>query len=493
MIYDLLKPRDDLDLILKKGQLANKLKIIELELERFKRSTKRKEMISGDRYYRYKHDILDRKREVIGEGGALQEVHNLPNNHVIDNQYELAVDKKVSYLLGKPVVYDTIDEDYAKALKDVLGRRFQRVLKSVGVDSLNSGLSWLYVYYDDTGALMFKKFNAYEVLPFWSDSEHSDLDMLVRMYEVEAYNDGRYEVIEKIEVYEVGGVEYYLMQNGKLVPDLDKKPSSYIVYEDNAGVEAYNWGRIPVIPFKYNDKEIPLIRKVKSLQDAINLIMSDFQNNMEENAGNTIIVLKNYDGQDLGEFRKNLATYRAVKVRSEQGASGGIDTLHVEVNAENYRSILQTLKKALIENAKSFDSKDDRMLGGSPNQMNIQSMYSDIDLDANNMETEYQAAFEELLWFVNMHLANTGVGEFDAADVTVQFDRDMLMNEGEIINNARQSMGVISHETVVKNHSWVTNAEEEMKRIDAELSQQMEIADAYGEPGAPVEHGAGGE
>ena len=40
--------------------------------------------------------------------------------------------------------------------------------------------------------------------------------------------------------------------------------------------------------------------------------------------------------------------------------------------------------------------------------MNIQSMYSDIDLDANGMETEFQAAFEELLWFVNVHLANTG-------------------------------------------------------------------------------------
>ena len=45
-----------------------------------------------------------------------------------------------------------------------------------------------------------------------------------------------------------------------------------------------------------------------------------------------------------------------------------------------------------------YDAKDDR-LSGNPNQMNIQSMYSDIDLDANDMETEFQAAFEEILWF----------------------------------------------------------------------------------------------
>ena len=70
--------------------------------------------------------------------------------------------------------------------------------------------------------------------------------------------------------------------------------------------------------------------------------------------------------------------------------------MQVEVNADNYKVIIEIFKKAIIENAMGYDAKDDR-LAGNPNQMNIQSMYSDIDLDANGMETEYQAAFEELL------------------------------------------------------------------------------------------------
>ena len=57
---------------------------------------------------------------------------------------------------------------------------------------------------------------------------------------------------------------------------------------------------------------------------------------------------------------------------------GGVKTLTVEVNAENYKSILEVFKKALIENARGYDAKDERM-SGNPNQMNIQSMYSDID------------------------------------------------------------------------------------------------------------------
>ena len=208
-----------------------------------------------------------------------------------------------------------------------------------------------------------------------------------------------------------------------------------------------NWDRIPLIPFKYNKREIPLLNRVKSLQDGINTLLSDFENNMQEDARNTILVLKNYDGQNLGEFRRNLATYGAVKVRED----GGVETLSVEVNSENYKSILELLKKALINNARGYDAKDDRM-GNNPNQMNIQSMYSDIDLDANGMETEFQAAFEELLWFVNMDLANRGKGDFEGEEITITFNRDILINESESIDNCSKSIGILSNEKIGRAH-----------------------------------------
>ncbi len=61
------------------------------------------------------------------------------------------------------------------------------------------------------------------------------------------------------------------------------------------------------------------------------------------------------------------------------------------MDAANYELVLDLLKKALIENVRGFDEKDER-LSGTPNELNIRSMYSDIDLDANAMETEFQAA-----------------------------------------------------------------------------------------------------
>ena len=118
-------------------------------------------------------------------------------------------------------------------------------------------------------------------------------------------------------------------------------------------------------------------------------------------------------------------------------------------------------------------------MNNNPNQMNIQSMYSDIDLDANGMETEWQASFEELLWFINIHLSNTGKGEFTKEKLEIIFNRDVLINETEAITNCNNSMGVISNETIVSQHPWINDNVEELKRIKEE--KQDEIMDYIGQ------------
>ena len=193
---------------------------------------------------------------------------------------------------------------------------------------------------------------------------------------------------------------------------------------------------------------------------------------MQEDSRNTILILKNYDGTNLGEFRRNLATYGAVKVRYDGETKGGVETLEITVNAENYKVILEIFKKALIENAMGYDAKDDR-LSGNPNQMNIQSMYSDIDLDANEMETELQAAFEELLWFINVHLFNTGQGDFEGEEVQIIFNRDILINESEAIENCQKSVGILSDETIIGQHPWIDDPGEEMERLEKQREKEQ--------------------
>jgi SPP1 family phage portal protein len=241
--------------------------------------------------------------------------------------------------------------------------------------------------------------------------------------------------------------------------------------------EGYNWDRLPLIAFKYNNKEIPLIRAVKSLHDALNQVLSDFQNNMEEDPRTTILVLKNYDGTNIPEFRQNLATYGVIKVTTVDGVQGGVETLNVEVNAANYQAILMQLKRAIVENGRGFDAKEERM-DGDPNQMNIESMYTDIDLDVNAMETEFQAGFEELKWFIDQYLIHQGNPDYSEENVNFVFNRDIFINEDAKIQNCAKSVGIISNKTIVARHPWVTNLEHELKQIEEDKQAELDEMDA---------------
>lgn len=463
---------------LKAGKPITELQFFAAELTEWESSPLRREMLDGDRYYNGDHDILGRKRMAIGNDGKMEEIKYLPNNRIVDNQYAKHVDQKKNYLLGKPLTFESGNAEYVDAVKKVLNRRFMRMLKNSAVDMYNSSIIWLYPYYNDNGELVFKYFPGYEILPFWKDAAHTEIECALRLYEVEEYVSHEKRITKKVNVFKEDGVYNYVFENGVLVPDpdADKPKSSYVTVEKTKGQpQEFNWERIPLIPIKYNSREIPLIRRARGLQDAINQLRSDFVNNMEEDIHSTIIVLKNYDGQDLGEFRHNLATYGAVKVRAVEGVQGGVDKLEIEVNSENYKVVLEMLKSALIENMRSFDGKDER-LKGTPNQMNIQSLYMDIDLDANDTESELHAAFEEIFWFVNQHLANTGAGDFEGVDIKVIFNRDTLVNESEVIENCGKSAGVISDETIIAQHPWVDDPQKELEKMKAQ--KEKEAAEA---------------
>ena len=444
------------------------IQLLEYYIGKWLNSPQRKEIDSGRRYYEGFHDILDRQRQVIGRDGSLETVTNLPNNKIIDNQYKKLVDQKTNYALGKPITISTDNEKYTKELEKVFNKKFLRKLRVLGKNAIEGGIAWLHPYYGTDGEFKFKVFSAYEVLPFWKDDEHTELECAVRVYKQATFVNDKEIMKDVCEVYDQNGVTRYFLNGSKLTP-IGNKPNFTI--DD----EPFNWEHIPIIPFKYNSDEIPLIRRIKRLQDSLNEVLSDFQNTMQEDPRNTILVVENYDGADLASFRHNLATYGAVKVRTIDGVKGGVSTLKIDVKGDNYKIITTMLRRSIIENGSGFDAHEER-LDGDPNLANILSMYSDIDLDVNGMETEFQSGFEELTWFLNKHFANKGIGNFEDERVEFIFNRDIYINNSDAISNCQASMGVLSRETIVSNHPWVTSVAKEMKRIEKEEQEEL---DAY--------------
>jgi SPP1 family phage portal protein len=445
------------------------VRYLEAILRKWLDSPVRQEQLLAEKYYDGHHDILEREKKVIGADGQLVTITNVANNRLVDNQYRKLVDQKTNYVLGKPLTIATNDDNYLEQMNLVFNKKVHRQLRVLARYAVDGGISWLHPYYDNEGKFKLMVFPSYEICPIWKDKAHTELDGAMRYYEEEVFDEkGGIKLIKHVDLYTTQGITHFRYHGGSLTPE--SNPHSDHMYVDGKG---YNWTRLPIIPFKYNDKEVPLIRGVKSLQDALNQVLSDFQNNMEEDPRTTILVLKNYDGTNIAEFRQNLATYGVIKVTTVDGVQGGVEALKVDVDAANYQAILMQLKRAIVENGRGFDAKEERM-DGDPNQMNIESMYTDIDLDVNAMETEFQAGFEELKWFIDNYLKDNKKGDFTDRPVEFVFNRDIFINEDAKIENCVKSVGIISNKTILARHPWVTNIEHELKQIEEDKQADLE-------------------
>lgn len=148
----------DYEEIIKEGSESrlSDLEFIYLELNNWLNSGKRKLMVTADKYYNCELEPL-KKHKLWGmdaDGMPIYRDDDMPP--VADNIYALQVDKKVNYVLGKPISYQTDNELYAKWLRQIIDRNFMSLLNDVTTDAYNSGISWVHPHFEGDGTLNFR-------------------------------------------------------------------------------------------------------------------------------------------------------------------------------------------------------------------------------------------------------------------------------------------------------------------------------------------------
>ena len=62
-----------------------------------------------------------------------------------------------------------------------------------------------------------------------------------------------------------------------------------------------------------------------------------------------------------------------------------------------------------------------------------------------------------LLYFVDLYLQISGQGDYEKIDVGLVFNKDMAINETEQIQNCSNSQGIVSDETLIAHHPFVSD------------------------------------
>ena len=432
------------------------------EIMEFNASDKRAWMTIGNKYYRGENDILDRRLVRHTENGDIED-RSKANNRLAHSFVKNLVDEKIGYLLMKDYSLKCNNEEYIQKVKNVLGKYFQYTLTRLGYEAGNKGIAWLHVYIDEQGKFRTIVIPSEQCVPLWKDNTHTELDGMIRHYVQTVFEGREKKQITRVEYYTPTEVYFYILNNDRLIPDIEQYEGGPIPHY-RKGDEYKNWGKVPFIGWKNNHLEYPDIRFVKSLVDAYDKARSEISNFIEETK-NLIYVLKGYGGENLAEFMRDLNYYRAIKIDDPE--HGGVDTLTPKIDIQAAKEHCEQLKRDINEFGQGVP-KDLDKFGNSPSGTSLKFLYAGLDLKCNHLEVEFKQAFNQLLYFVNVYLAENGQGNYDNEHVEMIFNRDITINEAETINNIVNSKGIVSDKTLIANHPWISDVEEEIKQIEKE-------------------------
>jgi len=436
--------------------------IVGEEIKEFKSSEQYKIMVEAEQYYRNRSDVQRKTNDVANRS-------NCKIEHPI---LKKLVDQKVNYLLSKPWTVDTSNKAYAEALGEIFDARFRKKIKSLGKNAIKSGIAWIQPYFDEDGKLALMLIPSTEIIPLWRDSERTKLDAFIRFYDQIVYIGTRKHTITRAEFWYPGGVKRFVtgLEGGfRFMVDKEygTEENDYTESHFVVGNKAYNWEEVPIAWLRYNDEELPLCYFVKDLIDDINWQTSVTADVLRDVA-KFIYILKNYGGQDLGEFIKDLKEHLAIKVTSD----GGVDKLQADLNIDAVMAFLDKQRRDVFDFASAVDTKDPDLGNASGTAINFR--YMDLDADCDALGTELKETFQRLKLFIDVYFQLTGKGDFTKEQFDIIFNVDMPVNETEVINNIRASEGILSKRTQIQNHPWVTDADEELARIEEERKKAME-------------------
>lgn len=425
--------------------------------------------------YIIKEHIADAKEQINKMLEAEQYFMNTKEDDKINHDFfALQINEKVDYLLGKDPTIRCENQAYIDAFLNCFDKDFLGQMQEIATDASIKGITWLQAYINLQGELKFMCIPAEEIIPVWTDKTHKKLDKVIRYYPIEKYEGTYKKVIWKLEIYDDKYCYFYEEVDGQIRIDAEKyfnigdgQEHSHF-YLNGVG---YGMGRPPFIPIKNNLREKSDLDSIKDLIDAYNDNRTREDETLED-FKNFLVNVRNYSGDEANaKSLKQMLENRMIFTDGD----GGVEILTPKIDSTANSSHNQTLKDDIILFGQSVD-RNKQINGAAASGVALKALYAGLDLKCNQLERQINKAIDELEYYLKSYLRLLGHSVSDVDNIALVFNRDISINETEAVEMCKNSIGVISKETVVANHPFVTDLDKELKRIADEDKASFDYA-----------------
>lgn len=415
------------------------------------------------RYYLGDNDIMYRKPK-----DKCEEPLRNADNRIAFNFHSLLVDQKASYMFTAPPLFDTKDDTLNEIVAATLGDGYAKKCKDLCVDASNAGVGWLHYWIDEKKGFCYGVIPSMQVRPVYSLRLEKELEAVLRTYRMVDDNGDEWQIYE---IWNDKECQAY-RKRAEMFQPFDM--FSYINLDGMAeptNTFRHDFGAVPFIPFPNNNVCSSDLDKIKHLIDSYDKTYSGFVDDLED-IQQVVFVLTNYGGADLKQFLSDLKYYKTIQVESAgSDDKSGVSTLTIDIPVEARDKLLDITRKAIFDMGQGIDPQQQGFDNTSGEAMKF--LYSLLELKAGLMETEFRAGFGELVRAIGRYYGK------EPEQIVQTWTRTSIRNDAELVDMCQKSIGVISTKTILKNHPFVENAEDEEKELAAEKEKAANDADIY--------------
>ena len=370
------------------------------------------------------------------------------NLRVVTNYCRSIVSNFAGFNLGIPATYQVDDNvQYFLRYNDYIQKDTELLTQG-----LIFGVAYELLYIDSDGETRFENISPlYGFDIYSSDLSDDDMSAFVRIYtedNVDITQSNTYMVVvytkDKITTYKTVG-EFGSLEFVSEVP--------------------HSFGQVPVVAFNLNPEREGIFEQIIPLQDSYNEVLSAQLDELGMLV-DSFLVLKGVSAEK--EDIQDMKTNRVLLMDADSSA----EFLVKNVNNSQIIEILTEIKKRIIEisTCPDFSAENFATTSGIALQYRLTGFRNTSLAFMSQLEKALRRRIELFGWIEQIK------GD-KVTDFKITFTNNLPTNTLEIAQIVNQLRGLVSDETLLSQIPFVDDAEEELKKAQAEKQANMELYD----------------
>ena len=386
----------------------------------------------AQRYYEGKHAIRGHKIYYFDKDGNLHEDTTRWNIRISHPFFKILVEQSVQFTLSGHGAFVKSDNPELQEWLDIYfneNEDFRAELYEILIGQEVNGEAYAFAYKNQDGRTGFQYADSDGVVEVRKNETDDGCEYVIYWYVDRIGQDNK--KIKRIEVWDSKQTTFFCqVDDGPIVLDTNEKdnPRPHVIYKKDGDEERYyeDYGLIPFFRIDNNRKRISSLKNVKEPIDDYDLMNCGLSNNIQD-AGETLYVVRGFDGDDLDELAFNIRNKKMLGLPGDEQTDAGVDIKTIDIPVEARKTKMEIDEQNIFRfgmGVNPHELKD----SSATTSVAIKAAYTLLDLKANKTEIRLKQFLRKLLKIVLDEINREHETDYQQSDVYFDFEREMITN-----------------------------------------------------------------